>query len=567
MSTEHTLLMLSIVCFVLLSFACHRDVIEQSSSSLPSGDRYLQASMRFAETVLAHGGDTYGDTHSPLFVDGMHSRTLEPVIWCKDGEKWVLSNLASQQPLLRLLDGLTGLTGEAKYRAKAEAAVGYAFDQLRTPNGLLHWGGHTAWDLAADKPVGEYTPYVHELKGTSPYFELMWRMNSEASQELAESILAGHILSWSFLDYNRHASTDNDLKAQWDASFNNDISVPFPAQKWNLSFVNVTPTLMYCGVALAVHADNDDALTWARRLVYRWQEGRDAKTGLCGGQISYWPKKDDRAQKAFGHVHPDICEAKMVATYHQKARYHYLPLTQMQAGEELVKAGGRAGQVGKEFIDWACDDLQTYARYCWDDKERVFHPVLTDGTRLKWQECRPGYYGDHKSSLRPLPADGLLLWSYSMAYRLTGDQAQWKMIGELCRSLGLGEAGACDGSGRELDFNTGCDDWGVIYGLLELSDATDDPEWLRLACRVGDNILKTQTETGLFPRRGREFARTGDEIPLSLLHLAAACQGRRSAVPAPTHDSRGFHCEYHGPLPDDAKKPGDKRTTDGHVFY
>jgi hypothetical protein len=71
----------------------------------------------------------------------------------------------------------------------------------------------------------------------------------------------------------------------------------------------------------------------------------------------------------------------------------------------------------------------------------------------------------------------------------------------------------------------------------------------------------------LFPRPGREYARTGDEIPLALLHLAAALEGKSDKMPQPIFDSRFFHCEYHGELDEYQQKRADKRTYDNLVFY
>ena len=68
---------------------------------------------RFADAVLENGRDKYGAEHTPLFVDGLHTTTLEPALWRRHDETWVLSNLASQQPLMRILDGITTLTGDA----------------------------------------------------------------------------------------------------------------------------------------------------------------------------------------------------------------------------------------------------------------------------------------------------------------------------------------------------------------------------------------------------------------------------------------------------------------------
>ena len=309
--------------------------------------QYLKPVRDFANTVLEHGRDSYGKEHTPLFVDGLHIETLEPATWRWKDQTWVLSNFASQQPLLRTLDGLTALTGDQKYRQAAEDAARYALKHVTTPNGLLYWGGHFARDLRLDRPVGQYSD-VHELKNHQPYYRLMWRVCPEQTARLMETIWAGHILDWSRLDYNRHASVTKSIQPQWDHPFDQDLEVPFPAQGGNLSFVNVTPPLMHSSTMLAVLADDADTLRWTRRLLYRWQQAQDPKTGLSGGQLSY--RKQDRAQEALGHVHPAINEAKIVASYHQTNRYHDLPLAQMQAACTLIEKGGACADLGRELI-------------------------------------------------------------------------------------------------------------------------------------------------------------------------------------------------------------------------
>ncbi len=525
-------------------------------------DRLVAGVRTFAETVLSRGRDVYGKKHTPLFVDGLHARTLEPVRWQKSGQTWVLCNVASQQPRLRLLDGLTALTGEAKYRRAAEDATRHALKHLRTPNGLLSWGGHLAWDLEGDRGVGQYAD-VHELKGHQPYFRLMWRVDPAATRKLMETIWAAHVLDWSRLDYNRHASGKRPAAAKWGATFDEDIEVPFPAKGGNLSFVNVAPPLIHSGTMLAVLDANAAALTWTRRLVYRWQQGEHPKTGLCGGQVSY--RKHDRARDALGHVHPKINEAKIVASYHQTCRYHQLPLSQMQAGEALIAAGGKRRDVGRQFIEWASGDLKAYAQRTYDPKTGQFVARMIDGTLLKWQQARTGYYTPR--SFAPRRPDFLVLWNYTTAYRLTRDEAHWRMVGELLGRLGLGKAGPPDATRRDLRLDTRSTDWRAIYALLDLHEATGDRAFLRLAARIADNIVATRSPTGLFPRPGRDYARTGDEAPLAVLHVVAALRGKRSAMPRAVYDSRFFHCEYHGPLAKHQQKRADKRTYDNLVFY
>jgi pectate lyase len=528
---------------------------------MPAGRRYLAAVRTFADTVLEHGRDRYGGKQSPLFVDGLHVIKLEPALWLHRSERWVLSNLASQQALMRTLDGLTALTANDRYRQAAEAATRYAFDHLQTPSGLLNWGGHMAWDLLGEKPVSQYEG-SHELKGQQPYFSLMWRVNPQATRKMLEAMWAGHILDWSRLDYNRHADGRKPVTTPWDADFKDNLEVPFPTKGNNLAFVNVMPSMVRSGIALATLGKHEPALMWTRRLVRRWQEARDPKTGLCGGQLSY--REHDRAQDALRHVHPTINEAKVVASYHQTGRYHQLPMVQMQAGEILIAAGGNRADAGREFIRWASEDLKIYARHSYDPKAGHFVALMTDGTSIRWQESRTGYY--NADSFAAQPPTGKLLWSYALAYRLTGDTDHWRMVRELARLLNLGDTGGPNGP-RRLRLKTSHRDWASIYALIELHRATKSPAFMQLASRIGENLLETQTPTGLFPNPDREYARTGDELPLAVLHLAAALDGRQSELPAPALDGQFFHCIYDGPLEPHQQKRADKRTYDWLVFY
>ena len=532
------------------------------AASDSSAEKYLEAARRFADVVVERGRDVYGEQAGPLFVDGLHATTLAPATWKKGGETWVLSNFASQQPLLRLLDGLTAMTGEPEYRRAAEEAARCALEKLRTPNGMLYWGGHLAWDLDRDKPVGQGT-LVHELKNHQPHYRLMWRVDPAATRRLLETIWATHVVDWTLLDYNRHANAGKEARPRWDHGFDEGVDVPFPTRGSNLSFANVTPPLMHAGAMLAVLGDDGGALLWTRRLARRWQQARHPATGLSGGQLSY--REQDRAQEALGHIHPQINEAMIVATYHQSSRYHTLPLAQMQAAESLLESGGERGPVGRELLDWASDDLKTYARRCYDPAAGEFPARMTDGTLIRWKESTTGYYVPE--SFAPLAPDGFLLWGYCLAYRLTRDDEHWQTARTLAERLGLGDLGDPEGAGRDLNLRTSADDWRLIYALIELDAACQRTGLLDLAAGVADNALALQSDTGLFPRPGREYARTGDEIPLALLHLAAAIEGKRELLPRAAFDRRFFHCEHDEPLQPHQRKRADARTYDHYVHY
>ena len=420
---------------VLLAGAAVAAETNQTTGFPEMRRRYIHAVRAFADTILERGRDAYGERHTPLFVDGLQVETFEPVRWKKGGQTWVLCNFASQQSLLRLLDGLSTLTKDSRYRQAAEDATRYALRHLRSANGLLYWGGHIAWDLDRDRPVGEYAD-IHELKNHQPYYPLFWRVDAPARRELLGAIWASHVLDWSLLDYNRHARTEQRVRPQWDHVFLENTPVPFPSIANNLSFVNVTLPLLDAGVSLAVLDQNTNALLWIRRLLYRWQQARDPKTRLCGGQFSY--RKDDRAQDALGHVHTNINEAKIVASYHRTGRYHDLPLAQMQATEQFLAAGGPLADSGREFIQWAIQDLKTYFRYCYEPKTSQFVSLLTDGTPIQWKQARAGYYD--ASSFAPARPEGCIVWGCALGYRLTHEQPLWSMAQTLAGAVGLGDS-------------------------------------------------------------------------------------------------------------------------------
>jgi len=238
---------------------------------------YLKAVREFADKVLKYGRDTYGPKHTPLFVDGLNIHTHEPVKWiAPNGDRWILSNLASQQNLFRTLDGLTRITGDPKYKQAAMEAIKYAFDNLRSPNGLFCWGRAIAYDLKGEKTCGTLN---HSLKFNYPYYELMWEIDSEATRNLIESFWSNHILDWSNLAMNRIAPSKKHVDKPWQHEYRGG-QVFFENEGY--AFIDTGSDLFYAAAMLFKQSGDDLPLLWSKRLAHRYVETRDLSVGISG---------------------------------------------------------------------------------------------------------------------------------------------------------------------------------------------------------------------------------------------------------------------------------------------
>lgn len=511
-------------------------------------DVRLAAVRTFADNVLKYGRDHYGSTPTPLFVDGVNVDTMEPVAWVYKGQRWIVSDLANQQILFRTLVGLSALTGDSRHREAAEDATRYAFQHLRRSCGLLQWGGHRFIDLRTHTAVGESD--THELKSVYPYYDLMWRVDREATERYIKAFWNAHVLDWSTLDMNRHGGYDRPVGALWGHEFRG--AQPFFEGR-GLTFINCGSDLVYAGADLYLHTGDTGALTWAKRLAEQYVNARDPRTHLGAYQFSR-PKRErepiddtmtssafgDRANRQFGPEFGDrALEGKMLQPGQGAEIYGRATIVQLRLAEAL-------GDAGKEFLEWSHSGLRAYARYAYDPKTNMVVAMLTDGTRLTPDDVRrPGYYGS--DSFRERPAGSILLMSYALGYRLTRDPDLWRTVRAMARGQGLGDLGPRPGVRVEPNLKTGNDDPVALLALLEVWRTTADPPYIALARRIGDNIVARRFHHGFFlPDAAHVNARFDALEPLALLSLEAMLRGTPDAVPQYTGGSGYIHGPHDG---------------------
>lgn len=517
----------------------------------------LQAVRAFADNVLRHGRDVCGPRKTPLFVDGLNVDTHEPAVWklpeeqaetWKMPRQWVLSNQAGHQNLFRVLVSLTALTGDPKYKQAAVDATRYAFDNLRHESGLLYWGGHAAWDLTTDQPVGEgRTNNIagkHEFKSNYPFYELMWEIDKDATRRFIEAFWASHILRWDILDMNRHGTYHWISTGMWEQEY---VGGPLPFSGKGLTFFLTGSDLIYAGAMLYALDGNQKPLVWAKRMAQRYADVRHPTTGL--GADNYSIIEPDRMTRQFGAEFGNrFTEATVTSLYGN--RYNRSAICQLKLAERL-------GPAGEEFKRWAVEDLAAYATHAYEPAENAFWATLIDGTKLTPADRKRDGYVEVRW-LEKRPADGLHFWAYALAYKLSRDPLMWRMTRNIGKGLGLGDLGEAPEMSPGADLATPCADPHVVFGLLELHQATGRRDYLKLAEKIGDNLLTLQFHHGFFvPSADHLFCKFDTITPLALLYIEVALNRLPVSLPLYAAGRSYFHCPHEG----------SGRTYDNSVIY
>jgi len=519
-----------------------------ASLTANESSKYLDAAREFADNVLKYGRDTYGPKHTPLFVDGLNIHTHEPVKWkTPSGARWIVSNFASQQNLLRTLDALTMVTGDSKYRQAAVEAVTYALEHLQSPNGLLYWGGHIAYDALGDRISGRGPGGNHELKYHFPYYELMWQVDPKSTKRYLESLWSAHILDWSNLDMNRHGSTERTLGQPWNHEYEGG-----PVFFWGdgLTFLDAGSDLCYAAAMLSNLSGQEQPLVWAKRLARRYVETRNPETGIGGFQYSQCRTafccgpsiRGDRAQYQFG----DDFKGHFVVEGTLFPCYGNTPQVPPRICQLLL--GERLGAQGKEFTQWALEELTAWGKIAYRKEDNSWIPMLTDGTSMEGYVCqKDGYFGPKGRVITAGRAGPRDFWTYALAFRITGDSFMWEMARHIARGNGWGDIGTEPKTGSHLDPDTDGSSVYALLGFLELYKREPHAGLLQMARKIGDNILAARFHKGFFvPSAKHIYARFDNLEPLALLHLDAVVHARSSSIPWVWPSSSFLACEYYG---------------------
>ncbi len=184
---------------------------------------YLAIVRAYADAMIEHGRDDYGEKHSPLFAEELDRRTIRisegeslKKVAAISRDEWGIrphdrmlggSNPQHCQNLYQILLQLTEISGEERYAKEASRSLKFFFEQCQSPaTGLLWWGEHAGWDFRTEKPLEKRAGNTHEFYRPWILWQRSWQLAGEACEQFARGLWEHQIGDHKTGDFSRHAS-------------------------------------------------------------------------------------------------------------------------------------------------------------------------------------------------------------------------------------------------------------------------------------------------------------------------------------------------------------------------
>jgi hypothetical protein len=173
-------------------------------------------------------------------------------------------------------------------------------------------------------------------------------------------------------------------------------------------------------------------------------------------------------------------------------------------------------------------------------------PMFADGTDLTaYKFKRSGYNGAEGASFVRKTASGRFFLSAVRAYIASEDEIFWRFAKNIAKFNDLGNIGDIKGENVSLNLKTTLSDPVMIFALVDLYHAYHTEQYMDLANRIVDNIIKERFHQGYFFKNPNTTKVSFDSIDaLALITLYAATVHKSEDVPAFIHGEGYIQGEY-----------------------
>lgn len=547
----------------------------------------LAALVDYANEVLEKGRDKFQGT--PLLADGINVLSEQPFEWdypvsSVNPAPAVLSDLASQGPLMRILEGLSDLTYDETYRNRVTDIYQYYIDHYMTPSGLPYWGGHTAIDLKTSAPAfGSPDVNTHELKDNYPYVDPFYRLAPQVADGIMKGVWGTHIENFDSLLFNRHGSFSKEADLSWwNKPYDDESSLEELLPSTKLPFHMAGTDFIYMMSQCYKLTGDETALKWGRRLWKKYYDVCDPDTCLGGNvfttaygaegtkdpmtldPVGHWWDADpmpetytyttygDRAYNQFADIMIEdglIDESKrdMIREANVIFAPGYMTFTAQPV--DILLAEQLAGTKDPKLAEWADEimrysvrRLASYGRLSYIPEQNKCKPIWTDGTDMTgYVVRRSGYFymGYRNYTMRLEAPTNEMFYAYGLTYvKSMGrtdvsqeDMAEvWKVFRGMSLASGLGDLGANGPENPKVNLQTSSTNGIHVILLCYLYQKTGNTDYLDLARAVANNILAKHFHNNLFKTSANylniHFSGGFSDMPYALFMLEYTIRGR-----------------------------------------
>jgi len=205
--------------------ALGKPVPPEAKPSASGGADYLKIVRAYADVLIRHGRDTYGQVHSPLFATTLdrktlrlpEGKTLERIKGIRR-EAWGIrphdrmltgANPMHDLNLYQVLYGLTKATGDSRYAVEADKTLKWFFQHCQSAaTGLFAWGEHIGWDFNAEAIIDKPAGTTHEYFRPWVLWQRSFTLAPQACATFARGVWDHQIGDQKTGNFSRHARYD-----------------------------------------------------------------------------------------------------------------------------------------------------------------------------------------------------------------------------------------------------------------------------------------------------------------------------------------------------------------------